>query len=88
VFLSDPPRNDQAQADTCLLAADKRLEEAREKWHLVPDAAIKAYLPVALVPGYLKKLERSRASLMRKVVTSPQWMRQLRLLKAVRSEAI
>ena len=68
--------------------ANKRLEEAREKWHLVPDAAVKAYLPVALVPGYLKKLERARASLMTKVITSPQWMRQLRLLNAVRSEAI
>ncbi|MEM7637015.1 MAG: phytoene/squalene synthase family protein [Pseudomonadota bacterium] len=68
--------------------ANKRLEEAREKWHLVPDAAVKAYLPVALVPSYLKKLERSRASLMKKVITSPQWMRQLRLLNAVRSEAI
>ncbi|MEO1159225.1 MAG: squalene/phytoene synthase family protein, partial [Pseudomonadota bacterium] len=67
--------------------ANKRLEEAREKWHLVPDAAVKAYLPVALVPSYLKKLERARASLTSKVVTSPQWMRQLRLLNAVRSEA-
>lgn len=67
--------------------ANKRLEEAREQWHLVPDAAVKAYLPVALVPSYLKKLERSRASLTKKVVTSPQWVRQLRLLNAVRSEA-
>ncbi len=68
--------------------ANKRLAEAREQWHLVPDAAVKAYLPVALVPAYLKKLERARASLTTRVVRSPQWMRQLRLLNAVRSEAI
>ena len=68
--------------------ANKRLEEARQQWHLVPEAAVKAYLPVALVPGYLKKLERARASLTTRVITSPQWMRQLRLLNAVRSETI
>ncbi len=63
-----------------------RLEEARAQVRRVPDAAMPAYLPVALVPGYLKRLERAGDSMLSKPVTSPQWIRQLRLLNAVRLE--
>ena len=66
--------------------AEKRLNEARAEISRVPDEAMSAYLPVALVPGYLGKLMKARQQILSKPVSSPQWMRQLRLLNALWSE--
>jgi phytoene synthase len=64
----------------------KRLDEARAEQHRIPETALTAYLPVSLVPGYLRKLQSARGAMTSKVISSPQWVRQLRLFRALRAE--
>ncbi len=67
--------------------AQKCLESARAGQHTIPEPALGAYLPAALVPAYLRKLRSQRQKMLEKVSVSPQWLRQLRLLRAVHSES-
>ncbi|MDX1716455.1 MAG: phytoene/squalene synthase family protein [Anderseniella sp.] len=66
--------------------AQRRLSEARRAATRVPEQALAAYLPVSLTEAYLKRLGKARASMLTRVVSRPQWMNQLTLLKAVKSE--
>jgi hypothetical protein len=52
----------------------------------VPEQALAAYLPVSLTEAYLKWLGKARAGMLTRVASRPQWMNQLTLLKAVKSE--
>lgn len=50
----------------------------------VPAAAMPAFLPVALVPGYLAAMERPDYDPFRTAIDVPQWWRQWTLWRAVR----
>ena len=68
------------------LASD-RLLEARRRRGDVPDAALPAFLPLALVEDYLAVMERTGLSVLDRVPEVPQWRRQWRLWRAARSRA-
>jgi phytoene synthase len=50
----------------------------------VPAAAMPAFLPVALVPGYLAAMERADYDPFKSLVEVPQWRRQWALWRAAR----
>ncbi|MFO1090078.1 MAG: phytoene/squalene synthase family protein [Hyphomicrobiales bacterium] len=60
--------------------ARKRLAEARAEIGRIPEAALPAFLPAALVDGYLNALDRAGLAALRAPVEVPQWQRQARLL--------
>jgi 15-cis-phytoene synthase len=74
-------------AMTVLLAefrhvAENRLREARAAQAEVPLAALPAFLPASLADTYLGKLSRIGATVLTRGADVPQWLRQLRLLRA------
>lgn len=66
--------------------AQRRLAEARKSAAQVPEQALAAYLPVSLTEVYLNRLRKARTAMLTRVVSRPQWLNQLTLLKAVKSE--
>jgi phytoene synthase len=60
-------------------AARDHLERARKLRPTIPPAIAPAFLPLALVPGYLAAMERRGYDPLRSVVEAPQW-RKLGLL--------
>jgi 15-cis-phytoene synthase len=81
---------DGAAMDLVLLElvahAERRLVEARKRLETVPEAALPAFLHTSLTPAYLKRLCKARSGMLKRVVTRPQWLNQLTLLKAARAE--
>jgi phytoene synthase len=66
--------------------AQRRLAEARKSAAQVPEQALAAYLPASLTEVYLNRLRKARTAMLTRVVSRPQWLNQLTLLKAVKSE--
>jgi phytoene synthase len=66
--------------------AERRLDEARKLVTRVPEAALPAYLPASLTEAYLGRLKKARAAMLTRVVSRPQWLNQLTLYKALKSE--
>lgn len=66
--------------------AARRLEEARAGLSRVPKAALPAFLPAALVPGYLKSLDRAAVDVLATAPEVAQWKRQIALLYAATRE--
>lgn len=62
----------------------RRLREMRES---VPSAAAPAFLPVALVEPYLRRMERSGYDPYRTIITLPAWQRQWTIWRAARRAA-
>jgi phytoene synthase len=60
--------------------------EARKLVTRVPEAALPAYLPASLTEAYLGRLKKARAAMLTRVVSRPQWLNQLTLYKALKSE--
>lgn len=60
------------------------LADATERVNSTPFEMRPAYLPLALVEGYLARMERSDYDPFRTAVDVPQWRRQLRLWRAAR----
>jgi phytoene synthase len=54
------------------------------RWRALPRAVAPALLPVALVPGYLKRMERHDYDPFKTPVEVPQWRRQWILWRAAR----
>lgn len=59
--------------------AARRLAEARALRREVSTAALPAFLPAALIDGYLIKISRAGFDALDKMTDVPQWRRQLRL---------
>ena len=68
-------------------AARRHLAETRERMSSVPQAALPAFLPVALVEPYLDRMDRVQDPF-RTPVEIPQWRRQLRLWRQARRGTI
>ena len=66
--------------------ARQRLGEARALAARVPHAALPAFLPVALVDGYLRKLDRLGSKALNTVADVAQFKRQFQLYRAARRE--
>jgi phytoene synthase len=66
--------------------AERRLTEARTAAPQVPRAALVAFLPAALVPGYLKALRRAGDGVLSAAPEVAQWRRQIALLFAATRE--
>jgi phytoene synthase len=64
--------------------ARQHLEAFEQALVRVPAAAMPAFLPVALVPGYLAVMERAGYDPFRTAVDVPQWRRQWALWRAAR----
>jgi phytoene synthase len=64
--------------------AREQLEAFEALLTRVPAAAMPAFLPVALVPGYLAAMERPDYDPFRTAVDVPQWRRQWTLWRAAR----
>jgi phytoene synthase len=62
--------------------AENRLAEARAAQAEVPLAALPAFLPASLADTYLRKLRRIGAAVLTRGAEAPQWLKQLRLLRA------
>jgi phytoene synthase len=62
--------------------AENRLAEARAAQAEVPLAALPAFLPASLADTYLRKLSRIGAAVLTRGAEAPQWLKQLRLLRA------
>lgn len=67
--------------------ARRHLDAARTLRTSVPPEARPAFLPVALVDGYLRQMERRGYDPFRTVVDLPQWRKQWRLWRAARHGA-
>jgi phytoene synthase len=62
--------------------AENRLAEARAAQAELPLAALPAFLPASLTDTYLGKLRRIGAAVLTRGADVPQWLKQLRLLRA------
>ena len=62
--------------------AENRLAEARAAQAEVPLAALPAFLPASLADTYLRKLSRIGAAVLTRGADVPQWLKQVRLLRA------
>jgi phytoene synthase len=62
--------------------AENRLAEARAAQAELPLAALPAFLPASLADTYLGKLTRIGAAVLTRGADVPQWLKQLRLLRA------
>lgn len=79
------PGLDAALADLRAHAA-RRLDEARNALPVPPGAVVPAFLPAALVPRYLRALERAGAGVLKSAPEVAQWKRQIALLLAASRE--
>jgi phytoene synthase len=68
--------------------AARRLEEARQALPVPPGAILPAFLPAALVPGYLKALSQAGAGVLKAAPEVAQWKRQIALLLAASRERL
>lgn len=64
--------------------AREHLEQFRRLGDTVPAIAAPAFLPVALAPGYLARMERPGYDPFRTVIDRPQWRKLLTLWRAAR----
>lgn len=64
--------------------ARKHLRKLRELGETIPAALVPAFLPVALVEPYLKRMERSSYDPFRSIITLPAWQRQWLIWRAAR----
>jgi 15-cis-phytoene synthase len=64
--------------------ASERLAQARAERHAIPDAAMPAFLPLAVVGGYLARIECLGARVLDEIADVPQWRRQWRLWRLSR----
>lgn len=64
--------------------AGKRLAEARKLRDEIPAAALPAFLPAAVIDGYLAQISRLGLDALLKVAEVPQWRRQLRIWRMAR----
>lgn len=62
--------------------AENRLAEARAAQAELPLAALPAFLPASMADTYLGKLTRIGAAVLTRGADVPQWLKQLRLLRA------
>lgn len=60
----------------------QHLLDARDASGSVPGPALPAFLPITLIDGYLKRLEKTGAGALKKVVEVQQYKRQWRMLMA------
>jgi 15-cis-phytoene synthase len=65
-------------------AARDHLERARRLRATIPAAIAPAFLPVALVPGYLRQMERRGCDPLRAFVDLPRWRKLSTLWWAAR----
>jgi phytoene synthase len=64
--------------------ASERLAQARAERHAIPDAALPAFLPLAVVESYLARMERLGVRVLNEIVDVAQWRRQWRLWRMAR----
>jgi phytoene synthase len=64
--------------------ASERLAQARAERHAIPDAALPAFLPLAVVESYLARMERLGVRVLDEIVDVAQWRRQWRLWRMAR----
>ncbi|WNJ92916.1 phytoene/squalene synthase family protein [Bosea sp. 685] len=67
--------------------ARKHLKKLREMRETVPSAVTPAFLPVALVEPYLKRMERGGYDPYRTIIALPAWQRQWTIWRAARTAA-
>jgi 15-cis-phytoene synthase len=84
-LIAGEPREPISRVLQALLAlASERLDQARAERNAVPDAALPAFLPLAVVESYLARIRQLGVKVLDQIADVPQWRRQWRLWRWAR----